>query len=531
MGSSVARYAIVSLLVAARCAAALDSGVDAEPALAPWPVAVVAVRVPDAAAIDALAESGCVIGNVRGDTATVYVPVRDLERLTALGYPMEIIEWQHPSVTTRPAAGAKALGQYHSYATMTALLETYAAAYPEICRLFSAGASYQGRELWVLRITANPDVEEDEPEFKYISTMHGDEPLGTELCLYLIDRLLAGYGADTRITDLVDTTAISIMPLMNPDGLEASTRYDFLGNDMNRSFPIYGMDFTGTLYDGAPLDFGGRPVEVGHVMQWTADNSFVLSANFHTGALVVNYPYDDDGIPSGTDAPTADDLLFEEIAWRYTYHNPPMWSNDDPANGYFNGIINGNMWYRIQGGMQDWNYRYASCNEVTIEVSRNKKPAESSIPDFWAENEESMLAYLESAHMGVRGLVTDSSDGAPVWAQVEVVGNSHPVFTDPDVGDYHRMLLPGAYTLRYYAPAYVPETVEDIVVADGPATRADVSLINADVDDDGAATAVDVQLIVRAVLGLPSADAPDLDGNGVSSTDIVLAIRAALQIP
>ena len=62
----------------------------------------------------------------------------------------------------------------------------------------------QGRELWAMLITDNPDTEEDEPEFKYVSTMHGDEPVGTENCLQLIERLLSDYGVDTRITDLVD---------------------------------------------------------------------------------------------------------------------------------------------------------------------------------------------------------------------------------------------------------------------------------------------------------------------------------------
>ena len=49
-------------------------------------------------------------------------------------------------------------------------------------------------------------------------------------------------------------------------------------------------------------------------MRWTAENSFVLSANFHGGALVVNYPYDQDpGIASGRNAPSPDDALFEAI--------------------------------------------------------------------------------------------------------------------------------------------------------------------------------------------------------------------------
>src|SRR5690606_17944379 len=112
-------------------------------------------------------------------------------------------------------------------------------AYPEITRLYSLGTSVEGRELWALLITDNPDVEEDEPEFKYVSTMHGDEPVGTELLLYFIDWLLRDYGRDPRITALVDETAVWIVPCMNPDGLERRRRYNAQGFDLNRAFPEY----------------------------------------------------------------------------------------------------------------------------------------------------------------------------------------------------------------------------------------------------------------------------------------------------
>jgi len=159
-----------------------------------------------------------------------------------------------------------------------------------------------------------------------------------------------------------------------------------------------------------------------------------------------------------------------------------MWNNPQfPPDG----ITNGAAWYSISGGMQDWNYRYASCNEVTIELSNTKKPPASQIPDFWDDNREAMLSYAEAVHIGVRGIVTDRSTGQPLWAEVRVDGNSHPVFTDADVGDYHRMLLPGTYNLIFGAPGYAQLLIENVTVTDGPATRLDVELASVDLDDDG----------------------------------------------
>ena len=110
------------------------------------------------------------------------------------------------------------LGNYHDYDDLTADLLAYATAYPEISQLVTLGQSAEGRELWAMKITDNPMIEESEPEARLVSTMHGDEPVGTELTLYLIDWLLRDYGADPHVTDLIDQTEIWIAPLMNPDG-------------------------------------------------------------------------------------------------------------------------------------------------------------------------------------------------------------------------------------------------------------------------------------------------------------------------
>jgi len=476
----------------------------------PGPVAVTEVILPTRQAIEQLNREGYDISNIQGCVATIYATPDELTQLRKAGYDYRIMEWQPKP----PGPGAKGLGVYHDYASLTSDLQDYASAHPDICRLFTIGQSVQRRELWAMLITDNPYEEEDEPEFKYIATMHGDEPLGTELCLYFIDLLLNSYGVDPRITSLIDSTVIWIVPLMNPDGLELGSRFNVQGYDLNRSFPAYPYDFTGTIFDGEPLGDAGKPPEAAHVMRWTARNSFVLSANFHCGTVVVNYPYDDDG-RGNVDSPTPDDLLFEEVSRRYSRHNPPMWNSPR----FPDGITNGAAWLVIVGGMQDWNYRYASCSEVTIELSDIKRPPASQIPAFWSNNRESMLSYLEAIHMGVRGIITDRASAEPLWAQVWVEGNAHPVFTDPDVGDYHRMLLPGTYNLTFEADGYLPHSVNNVTVTDGPATRVDVELtaVQADLNADGSVDLKDFSKLARYWL-LPESSvdiAPLPDGDGI----------------
>ncbi len=478
-------------------------------------VQVVTVRLEQPFALQRLDREGFNISTRHGNVVELYATDAELDRLRTMGFdPI-------PEAHTKPTK--EELEGYHDYAEVTALLASYAETYPDLTRLISLGQSVQGRELWAILITDNPDVDEAEPEFKYVSTIHGDEPVGTEMTLMFIDRLLTDYGADARITGIVDETAIWVVPVMNPDGLENGTRFNAHAIDLNRAFPQYGDDFSGTWFDGEDDDAAGREPEVRHVMNWTLENSFVLSANLHTGSLVVNYPYDSDDVPSGSYAISPDDALHREISLRYAEHNESIYNNPE----FDQGITNGSDWYAITGGMQDWNYRFAGVNETTIEIAVPKRPHYSTLPDYWAENEESMLSYLESVHMGVRGVVTDES-GAPLWAEVKLDGNTQPVFTDADAGDFYRMALPDTYDLLVRADGYFTKRIDDVEVVDDAPAHVDVVLQDADIDNDAFVGATDVQWIVNATLDMEVPYECDIDGGGVTAGDIQKIVNAVL---
>ena len=171
---------------------------------------------------------------------------------------------------TRIKPGVNNYSKYYNYSELTGLLQTMVNTYPHISNLSSVGRSVQGRELWVMRITKDPNTDDPgKPRFKYVGNMHGDETISRQVLVYLVDYLLTKYGEDQRVTELVNTTDIYIMPSMNPDGFEKSVEGECDGTDegrvnarkidLNRSFPDQ-FEETVVTKEDAP--------EVWSIIQW-----------------------------------------------------------------------------------------------------------------------------------------------------------------------------------------------------------------------------------------------------------------------
>lgn len=117
-------------------------------------------------------------------------------------------------------------------------------------------------------------------------------------------------------------------------------------------------------------------------------------------------------------------------------------------------------------------------------------------------------------------------------AYAGLLPRGHPVFTDPDVGDYHRMLLPGTYNLIFNVPGYVPRSAKNITVTDGFVVRVDVELIpeqaSPDFNRDGKVDIKDLLILIEHWRqDEPSVDiAPLPDGDGiVDSEDLALLME------
>uniref|UniRef100_A0A8C8R4K1 Carboxypeptidase N subunit 1 n=1 Tax=Pelusios castaneus TaxID=367368 RepID=A0A8C8R4K1_9SAUR len=132
---------------------------------------------------------------------------------------------------------------------------------------------------------------------------------------------------------------------------------------------------------------------------------------------------------------------------------------------FADGITNGASWYSLSKGMQDFNYLYTNCFEITLELSCKKFPPQEELEREWLANREALITYLEEVHQGIKGLVSDENNNGLAGAVISVRGINHDVTTGA-TGDYFRLLLPGTYAVTASADGYQRQTV---TVTVGPA--------------------------------------------------------------
>lgn len=388
-------------------------------------------------------------------------------------------EFPIENVTTNMMAWDTTWDSYPTYTQYVAKMNYYASTYPNLCTLENIGTTVNGRSLLVLKISDNVTTEEAEPEFFYTSSMHGDELAGYPLMLRLIDYLLTNYGSSTEVTDLVNSTEIYINPLANPDGAYRNTgnntitnpiRANANGQDINRNFPD---NIAGIHYEG------NYQPETRAFMNFEASRDFVLAANFHGGTEVVNYPYDN------TTSKHVDHDHYEYISQEYVNNvhavSPASYMDieyDYPENPSSPGVTQGAIWYVVYGGRQDYMNFYRHSKEVTIELSNTKFLSGSQLPNHWNYNRQAFLDYIKQANYGFQGIITDES-GNPVVAKVHIDGHDAKnswVTSNPDHGDYYRLIEQGSYNVTYSAPGYQSQTI-NVSVTNNTKTVQNVTMV------------------------------------------------------
>ena len=365
---------------------------------------------------------------------------------------------------------------YPTFTQYDSIMRSLSTLYPTLCRLDTIGKSINGKLILVLKISDNVSIDEDEPEVFYSSTMHGDETGGYVLMLRLADYILKNYQTNSRLKNMADNLEIWINPLANPDGtyrtgntISSPTRYNANGFDLNRNFP--------DPFEPATI----QQKETADMIKFMRKHKFVISANFHSGAEVVNYPWD-----RYLSLYHADDSWFYSISRAYadTVH---VYSGPAYMNFLDNGVTRGAVWYKVYGGRQDFVTSDLQGREVTIELDDIHITPASQLSLLWQNNWRSLLGYLENALYGIHGKVLNIETSVPVAAKIFISGHdkdSSHVYSDALSGSFRRFISPGAWNLTFTAKGYRDTTIYNILLTSGQKTDLTVNMepINSTID-------------------------------------------------
>jgi len=415
--------------------------------------------------------------DVEQQSAKAYISINNYNSFLELGYEFQILT---PPSLILPKSELDGDGNretyewdyYPNYQQYLDMMYQFETDFPNLCEIVNIGQSNEGREILFVHINNNLGEDDNEPEFMYTSSIHGDEITGYVLMLRYVDYLLNNYGNDSRITKLVNDIDIWINPLANPDGtfaggngsVSGATRGNALGIDMNRNYH--------DPEDGEHPDGNQWQTETLHFMDFAEERDLIISANFHGGAEVINFPWD-----------TWAKLAADDDWWYFVSREYADTAHAYSPFGYLtdldNGVTNGYAWYSISGGRQDYMNYFHHCREVTIEISATKMPPGSQMPQFWEYNYRSLLNYMEQVLYGVRGVVTNVFNGNTIKAEIFLdshdMDESHIYSSIPE-GNYHRLLKQGIYNFTFSAFGYHDKTITLVNAADYQTNILDVQL-------------------------------------------------------
>ena len=238
-------------------------------------------------------------------------------------------------------------------------------------------------------MTHFPSITNDRPEVFISGAVHGNEVLGPNIAVYLLEYLVANYGKDKWVTYLIENRKLVVMPAANSEGyyrLKRTEKYNGIEYDPNRDFP----------YDNSPDNclntLAGRSL-----VRVIADHMFVIGITFHGGTSSISYPwgsYNHAIKDKSEEAP--DDYSMKQVAEMLR----------EVAGSYPSKYIVGPMTdtvYAVNGGLEDWAYAASWAKDIEnnriIDIcnsEENKKSGSKIIIN--GDNVRFPLYLIETAH-------------------------------------------------------------------------------------------------------------------------------------
>ena len=250
------------------------------------------------------------------------------------------------------------MGGYYNWQEFVADLDSMHLLYPDLCASKVAiGYGWDDNPIYMVKISDNVEIDEDEPEGIFDGTHHAREPGAYTAIIYAMWYLLENYGTDEEATYLIDNREIYFVPIVNPDGLLYNQQTNPYGGGMWRknrrnNGSSYGVDLNRNYtYQWGYDNYGSSPTPSSSTYRGPSAGSepetqvmmnFIGEHDFRTGMTIHSYAgkyltaYGYDYVP-----PENPDIHMEYLAYAAE------------ENGYDYGFCR-NIMYASNGRTQDW---------------------------------------------------------------------------------------------------------------------------------------------------------------------------------
>lgn len=282
----------------------------------------------------------------------------------------------------------------------------------------SSLVTYENRPMYYVKISDNPNENEGEPQVLYTGMHHAREGIGMQHQLYYMYYLLENYETNKEVFDLVNSTEMFFIPIINVDGYARNIQTNPGGGGMWRKnrFPnsdgSYGIDINRNYgyfwgYDdegSSPIPYddtyrGTEPFsekETQMLKEFCETHDFKIALNYHSYSNLFLYPW------GYTPEPCPDDNVFSEYSKRMTAENHYTYG---PGSTTI---------YPTNGGSDDWMYGEQSTKEKilswTPEVGNGNDGFWPSVSRIIPLCQENMLqSILAARYSGTYGELMDQT--------------------------------------------------------------------------------------------------------------------------
>ena len=270
-----------------------------------------------------------------------------------------------PDYPTPPGLTLGSMGGYYTYTEMLAHLDSMSAKFPNLITArqpIDTATTWEGRKIWYLKISDNPQLSEPEPEVLFTALHHAREPASLSQMIFFMYYLLENYQSDEQVTALIDNTEMYFIPCVNPDGYVYNETIEpnggglwrknrrpnpdgTFGVDLNRNYGyLWGYDNNGSspnmnsnVYRG-PAPFSEPETEM--VKNFCIQHTFKMAFNYHSYGELMIFPF---GYQHSTQ--TADSNFFFQQGKLTTRANEYIFGTGDQTVGYI-----------VNGSSDDWMY-------------------------------------------------------------------------------------------------------------------------------------------------------------------------------